>query len=611
MTRTEWEQGLTRLLAPVIEHTSPLGTRVRLPGPRPSSSGAESDSFEGFARSLWLAAPWLASHSTGVLDVAGRRVDLGAFYRRGLSAGTRRRGRESWYRLLRTQQTLVEAAAVARALIVARRRLWDPLNAEERRRLLRWLDRTRTRIPALDNNWHLFAVTILTALKVLSGATDQRALDRHLGRVESFYLGDGWYSDGAGPPPVLDYYNATVFHPYLLWWATVDGDSRPERRDRVRERARLFLERFPELFASNGSFPCFGRSAAYRMALTHVVPWAVAGGIWPHSPGMARRLCGVAARRFLGDPETVGPDGALSLGFSRPWLPLAESYSGPASPLWAGKAFAVLALPPEHEFWTAPEAPLPVERGSYLSSLGAGCFLLSGDRSTGHVQLVNGGSIAPGPDYAPKYVRLAYSSHFGYEVERGRGSEEPEPFGDAALTLSADGRSWYARASARSLHSGDGVLVTEGTHPLPGSSARVLSAIGFDGDRQVRLHRVETRLPVFVREGGFALSWAGRQEPRTASGRVSWAAVGGRASGIRPLRGYGDVPPPAPGNANILHSRSVVPRLETTSARQGSFTVATVSLARPDHFEPEELERPTPLLRRLDEALATYVADHR
>jgi hypothetical protein len=608
VTRGEWERELARLLAPVIAHASPHGARVRLPGPRPSSSGPESDSLEGFARSLWLAAPWLATHPTGVLDIAGRRVDLGAFYRRGFSAGTRRYRAESWYPLLRIPQTLVEAAAIARALIVARRRLWDPLNSGERRRLLAWLDRAQSRIPPIDNNWHLFSVTILTALKVLGGTADQDALDRHLDRIESFYLGDGWYTDGTGPPPVLDYYNATVFHPYLLWWASLDGDSRPERRHRVRRRASLFLERFPELFASNGSYPCFGRSATYRMALTHIVPWAVAEGVWPHPPGMARRLCGLAARRFLGDPEAVAPTGALSLGFSRAWPPLAESYSGPASPLWAGKAFAVLALPPDHEFWTAPEAPLPIEHEDYVSKVGAGCFLLSGDRRTGHVQLVNGGSVAAGPDYAPKYSRLTYSSHFGYEIERGRPSDEPEPSGDAALTLSLDGRAWYARARARPLQSDDRVLITEGIHPLPGLPARVVSAIGFDGDRQVRAHRVETQLPVFVREGSFALSWGGEEEPRTACGCVSWAAADGRASGIRPLLGYDAVPLPAPGNANILHGRSLVPRVETTRPRRGSSILASISLARPGHFEPAELQKPTPLLRRLEDALGMYAA---
>jgi len=342
------------------------------------------------------------------------------------------------------------------------------------------------------------------------------------------------------------------------------------------------------------------------MALTHVVPWAVAEGLWPHPPGMARRLCGLAANRFLGDPDAIGPSGELSLGFARPWLPVAESYSGPASPLWAAKAFAVLALPPRHEFWTAPEAPLPIEREGYSSRLGAGCFLLSGDRRTGHVQLVNGGSIAAGLDYGPKYARLTYSSHFGYEVERGRPSEEPEPFGDAALTLSLDGRSWYARASARPLPPDDGMLITEGTFLLSGSPCRVVSAIGFDGDRQIRAHRVEAQLPVRVREGGFALSWGGEEEPETAFGDVSWAAAGGRASGIRPLLGYDAAPRPGPGNANILHPRSLVPRLETTSPRRGSLILASVSLARPEHFEPEELKKPTPLLRRLEDALGTY-----
>lgn len=53
--------------------------------------------------------------------------------------------------------------------------------------------------------------------------------------------------------------------------------------------------------------------------------------------------------------------GLLSLGWYRPYLPVTQRYSGPASPYRAGKAFLGLLLPAGHSVWTAPEEPGPLD----------------------------------------------------------------------------------------------------------------------------------------------------------------------------------------------------------------------------------------------------------
>jgi hypothetical protein len=283
----------------------------------------------------------------------------------------------------------VESSAVAWNLWLARNALWDPLGSAERRNVLAWFAAAAT-IQPFDNNWRLFSVVVLTVLKLLGGLHDRTAIEYHLNRIDSFYVGDGWYSDGVpeGTRSLhLDYYNAWVIHSYLLMWCMMDGDSDGERKSRIIERARTFLETYPFWFGASGSFPCFGRSMIYRTAVTGIFGWAVATGACPQPVGLARRLCGLVLRRMLETPGVVGPEGQLSMGLAREFPPMVEDYSGLGSPYWAGKAFSVLIFPPEHPFWAEPEEPLPIERASYVVSLPHAGFLLQGSCDTGEVQV--------------------------------------------------------------------------------------------------------------------------------------------------------------------------------------------------------------------------------
>ncbi len=577
MTRRDWERAYLLLMRPIVSHASPGRARIRLPGGRPSRNGPEIDSLEAFARSLWMSGPWLSTHPTGEAPIAGRLTDIAAFYRQGLISGTDPRHPESWFPLLSTKQTLVEAAALAWNLWLARARLWDPLGSRERRSILAWFEEVSA-IEPWDNNWRLFSVVLLTVSKFLGGRFDQAVIDAHLDRVESFYLGDGWYNDGPPNPHnwQIDYYNAFVLHPYLLYWCWLDGDSQPARRERIFDRARQFQQSFVHWFGSDGSFPCFGRSTLYRMGVTHVFPWAVLAGACSLPLGQVRRLCGLTLRRALETTGVLRADGQLTMGFAREYLPMIE-HSGPGSPYWGAKAFGVLAIPPQHSFWTTPEKPLPVERGDYLLATGPPGFLVRGDRATGHVQVVNGKSL----HLSKKYSNLAYSTHFGYEIDRPRKLDEPDPFGEAGLTLSRDARLWYGRIAVRSLHVEDGVLITAATYRLGvrpwASTATVLSGVVFVGDQQIRVHRVKTKARVLAREGGFACGWEEEGEPELIGRLLSYARTPRAASGIRGLFGYERTPPPLRTDNNVLFPHSCVPHVETARAKRGILLLGSVA----------------------------------
>ena len=123
------------------------------------------------------------------------------------------------------------------------------------------------------------------------------------------------------------------------------------------------------------------------------------------SPGVAPRRgsCAEAATRIVrhfADHGVPGPDGLLTLGWHRPWRPLAQPYSGPGSPYWASKGLLGIALPADHPVWTAAPEPLPVDVGDVLAVAAAPGWVVSGTRADGIVRVVNHGTdhALPGSD---------------------------------------------------------------------------------------------------------------------------------------------------------------------------------------------------------------------
>ncbi|MGO4757602.1 DUF2264 domain-containing protein, partial [Streptomyces sp. 2MCAF27] len=96
------------------------------------------------------------------------------------------------------------------------------------------------------------------------------------------------------------------------------------------------------------------------------------------------------------------------------------SYSGPASPYWASKAFVALLAPQDDPLWTATEEPAPSEGPDQVLALPAPGLLVQSTGADGIVRLHNHGSdhVRPhdGESAAqedPLYGRQAYSTHTG------------------------------------------------------------------------------------------------------------------------------------------------------------------------------------------------------
>lgn len=453
-TRAHWEAAADNLLAAVEPYATDDLALYHLPGDRVSWSGRLSDGLEGYARTLLLAA---------------FRRDETALqrYADGLAAGTA----GAWPRVESRTQPLVEAASIALALRLTRPLLWDRLDEPVRQRAADWLA-DAVDAEAWPCNWELFPVTVGGFLLEIGHETaaSRAAIDRGLERIEKWYLGDGWYTDGDGRK--FDYYNGWAMHLYPVLHAWLAGDR--ELLAVYGGRLSHHLADYARLFGADGAPVRQGRSLTYRFATTAPLWLGALTGHTPLAPGETRRLASGALRYFL-DRGAVDERGLLTLGWHGPDPSVLQDYSGPASPYWASKGFLGLLLPAEHPVWTAVEEQGPAEREDAVTPVGPPNWLLQSTRSDGVVRLHNHGS--EDVRYDPHYTRLAYST-----VTR------PDPSYDNSVIVGGDA----SRTDIVPLGVGDGWAASRHT---AGGGTRVTSVVLAHGSAEVRVHLVTGAAP--------------------------------------------------------------------------------------------------------------------
>ncbi|GGX05047.1 DUF2264 domain-containing protein [Streptomyces lomondensis] len=480
-TRAHWEAAADALLRAVEPHASEDRALYHLPGDRTSWSGRLSDGLEGYARTLLLAA---------------FRRDEKALerYADGLAAGVS----GVWPRIEDRGQPLVEAASVALALRLTRELLWDRLDDDVRQRTAAWLADALTAEP-WPCNWELFPVTVGGFLAEIGHRPDasRAAIDRGLERIEQWYAGDGWYTDGDGRK--YDYYNGWAMHLYPVLHAWLERDER--LLELYGGRLERHLADYARLFGGDGAPMRQGRSLTYRFATTAPLWLGALTGRTPLSPGETRRLASGALRYFL-DRGAVDDRGLLSLGWHGPDASVLQGYSGPASPYWASKGFLGLLLPPDHEVWTALEEPGPAERADAVTPLGPPNWLLQSTRSDGVVRLHNHGS--EDVRYDPYYTRLAYST-----------VTAPAESYDNSVIVGGD----PGRTGIEPLGVGEGWVASR---HAAGGGARVTSVVLARGAVEVRVHLVSGA------------------EPGTQVRVTGWSEVEGVRAELLPAVGLGD-----------------------------------------------------------------------
>jgi len=582
-TRQHWDELATLILWRISGFFSSGRAWVNIPGH--NAHGRQVDSLEGFARSLTVAAPWFVQRGRGEISQGNTTVDLLNYYQTGLQHGTDPTHKEYWGDISDYDQRIVEAADLSYCLYTARQYLWDPLSRTEKDQVAGWLAQVIGRKVKL-NNWMLFKVMVNLVLRALEQHHSEQEIQQGLEFVENLYVGDGWYQDGLSEE--FDYYTAWVFHDYLLKFVLIKDALSPSDAQRYVERVGRFLADYQHFFAADGSYPCFGRSQIYRAAAIAPVVMAVLVGEKTLSPGLSRRLASGNLKFFL-THGMISKRGNLTLGFTRAFLPMIESYSCGGSPYWIGKAFSALLLPPEHPFWEAVEEPLPVERQDYSIAIPVVGLLLDGEKRGGQVQLINHKSGGAVEHSQKKYGNFAYSSHFGYEVTVRRGQYNY----DSAMLLSTDGKTFYGRRKPFHLQTFPGFGASFFL-PFGDTETIVYTNTIFCDHFQIRVHYLLSNRSLEIIEGGYAL---GHDEgtPTVLSG-PDWefAGHGSRGTFIRRLVGY-DYNIPARGfggtleENNILHRYSLTPGVGLSYGSRRHILLATLVRGCTNGERPEDL----------------------
>ena len=261
-------------------------------------------------------------------------------------------------------QPLVDAAYIAESFLRGYDALWVPLDDLTKQRYIAEFQQLR-RVDPPYTNWLLFSSTVECFLKKAGAQTDYYRITSALRKVDEWYVGDGWYSDGEDF--AFDYYNSFVIHPMYveclevmtnggkqnIW--NVKGGNFPNALKRM-QRFGMILERF---VSPEGTFPVFGRSITYRTGVLQPLALLSLRGWLPKElpAGQVRAAMTAVIQRMFGDNRNFNAEVYLTLGFNGSQPNISDWYTNNGSLYLASLAFLPLGLPADAPFWT--DAPQP------------------------------------------------------------------------------------------------------------------------------------------------------------------------------------------------------------------------------------------------------------
>lgn len=587
-----------RLVAGWADHLDPTGARLLIDGvPNRQDAGG---SYEGVTRMLWGLGGWLSqADRSPILTWHARDYDPEALARTAVLAGTDPDSPGYWGHTAdgRRDQRTVESGQVAWFLWVSRERIWDRLAAGERTRIAAWLDRVA---PAPEegwtSNWALFWV-LNHAVRAELGLPHDRALIEDVTGpyLDRIWRGNGWYDDGPRRGTNrFDDYAIWVFASHVLLWAELDSRADPARVAVLRDRVRQLMEHLPWFFAADGAYPEYGRSLAYAFARLGAPLWAYRAGVWPHDPGLLRRLVGRHLRWYL-DRGKIRADGTLRQALTTTGSDaIREPYISTGATYWAMQAFdALWNLPDDDPFWTVGEAPLPVETGDFVRVLPEPGWLLVGDRRTGAIHRF---SAISQHDEPAKYGKFHASTAAPITVGLVDGHAAP----DGMLCLT-DGETFGLRDAIEAGAVGEpGWMRSRYRQRIDGREHRIETVVVVSGNLHLRAHHVVAAAgtPGLVAiEGAAALGFDPGERPDVwldLARRTSKAGAGGGMVAIRALAGYDTACAPAVhAGIGAVHAEVLIPHLWTGIALGGHDLSCLVAIgdeadqARMMALEPE------------------------
>jgi hypothetical protein len=416
----------------------------------------------------------------------------------------------------KAKQLSVEAALVAWSLWRMVPGDIDALTPAERTNIQKWLA-SCTQVPERKTNHAWFsainqAVRIELSKRHPEFSGDEKWMLDDLSALDAMYgeANEGWCSDSPDQP-IYDLYNFYVFANFPLMWGRVIGARYPELYEKFRARIRKFLQTAPHFFGANGSHPLMGRSLIYRWAALSPLVLGYQEKLWPHSPGLLRRIVRMQLEFHQGlrcfDEEagklreTYAFDGISGTDVAR------EPYVDNGHPYWAMLGLEFLSIPSNDPFWTAPDDYLPVTKGRYLLRFEGPKFLLAGIYESGEVRWIQAQNSAKRDTYRDKYSKFAWSNYFAFCSSNHKDRVPP----DQALVFRDIATGKEATRAPNGVIEGkllDDGVETKWFAQLGDWKINVVSRIRLIGEYEERTHHVTAPADavgkVLVREGTYA-----------------------------------------------------------------------------------------------------------
>jgi hypothetical protein len=356
---------LAKMARPILEPMSQGRLQASwTPDVSPSWDGRDLQVgyLEAFGRLMAGIAPWLAltddSGPEGKLRVTLRRQAL-ASYAHAVDPDS-----PDYLLWRREGQPLVDSAFFTNSFTRAPKQLWEPLDASTKRRVVTEIKGLR-RVSPPYSNWLLFAAMNEIFLLMIGEEWDPLRVDLAIRKINEWYVGDGWYSDG--PRFHFDHYGSYVIHPMLVeilevivaTGTKIANTDAAALLDQAYRRMQRYGEHLERLIGADGSYAPIGRSLTYRTAAFQPLGLLAWRGKLPQSlpDGQVRAATLAAQRAIFRNPSNFDDKGYLTIGFAGHQPSLGDSYSNAGSMYLVSESLIALGLPADHRYWTAEALP--------------------------------------------------------------------------------------------------------------------------------------------------------------------------------------------------------------------------------------------------------------
>lgn len=363
-TRSYWVNLLDKIVRPVLTNIA----RGKLKKNMPFETGSDYKLpkyvtyLEAVGRTLSGIAPWLALPDDvtpeGVIRKEFKQLAL-----EGIANGVNPASAD-YLDFRNDSQALVDAAYLCQAFLRAPDALWYPLSAAVKANVLKELRQLR-KFPPFYNNWLLFPAIVEAFFLSIDEEYEPIPPQYAIKSIQSWYVGDGWYSDGTSF--CTNYYNGYAIHSMLvdvLKVLTDKGKWPKEDYDQALKRMQRYSFLQERMISADGTYPVFGRSIPYRvaafqpmaqLALTHQLPDDLA-------PAQVRCALTTIMKKIFSAPGTFDDKGWLQLGLCGHQPELADTYTSTGSLYICTNGFLPLGLPASDPFWADEDVEFSAQK---------------------------------------------------------------------------------------------------------------------------------------------------------------------------------------------------------------------------------------------------------